>query len=126
MQKSVTFLIIVVSIIAVVIICTSVSQSSYAQQNTTKPVSFAKIFSEDKSLQSCTIIDKINYGCRTTIDVLYEDQSTVAIKSGYIDSIWKAVADVKKYGYKIDGITSYAISGQTGSKTVNILVVMSK
>ena len=90
-----------------VIICAIASQSSYAQQNTTKPVSFAKLFSEDKSLQSCTIVDNINYGCRRAVDVLYEDQSTVAIKSEHIDSIWKAVANVKKYGYKIDGITSY-------------------
>ena len=126
MEKSVIFLIIAVS--TAVIIYTSVSQSSYGQQNTTKPLSFAKLFSEDKSLLSCTIVDNINYGCRRAVDVLYEDQSTVAIKSEHIDSIWKAVADVKKYGYKIDGITSYAISEYSGggSKIVNILVVMSK
>jgi hypothetical protein len=61
------------------------------------------------------------------VDVLYEDQSTVALKSGFVDSIWKGVAEVKKYGYKIDGITSFPISDYRGGDTkVNILVVMSK
>ena len=60
-----------------------------------------------------------------TITVLYEDQSTVALKSRYVDSIWAGVAEVKKYGYKIDGFTSYPIS-DSGDTTVNILVVLSK
>jgi hypothetical protein len=66
--------------------------------------------------------------CYPTIDVLYEDQSTVALKSGYVDAIWKGVAEVKKSGYKIDGITSFPISNSYsgGDTTVNILVVMSK
>ena len=49
------------------------------------------------------------------------------MKSGYVDAIWKGMAEVKKYGYKIDGITSFPISDYRGGDTkVNIPVVMSK
>ena len=56
----------------------------------------------------------------------YEDQSTVALKSGFVDSIWKGVAEVKKYGYKIDGITSFPISDYRGGDTKVNILVMSK
>jgi hypothetical protein len=57
-----------------------------------------------------------------------QDQSIVALKSGYIDTIWKGVAEVKKYGYKIDDITSYPITSSVtrGDTTANIPVVISK
>jgi hypothetical protein len=93
----------VVGIVAVAAIVGS--QSSYAEQNTTMPINFTRFFSEDKAFQTCVEIGTSPV-CAPTIDVLYEDQSTVAIKSGYIDTIWKGVAEVKKYGYKIDDITS--------------------
>lgn len=105
------------------------SQLSHAQQTST-PVNFTKIFSESKDFKRC--IEGITglppgENCYSIVDVLYEDGSTVALKSGYIDTIWKGVAEVKKYGYKIDAITSYPISDYGSNRqTVNILVVMSK
>lgn len=47
-------------------------------------------------------------------------------RTSYADTIWKGVAEVKKYGYKIDDITSFPISDYKGDTTVNILVVMCK
>lgn len=125
MQKFAIFLIIVTGIISGAAVLGS--QSSYAQQNTSMPINFTKLFAENKEFETC--ISGLSTGpiCGPTINVLYEDQSTVAVKSGYVDAIWKGVAEVKKYGYKIDDITSYPISDFTGGDTtVNILVVMSK
>jgi hypothetical protein len=40
--------------------------------------------------------------------------------------VWNGVAGVKKYGYKIDGITSYAMIDEDGDNQLTVLVVMSK
>ena len=47
------------------------------------------------------------------------------IQSGYIDVVWKVVELEKKEGYKIDGISTYTTSTESGG-TVNVLVAMSK
>lgn len=124
MGKFVIFLTMVIGLISGAVILSS--QYSYAQQ-TTAPINFTKFFSENKEVQNCYTMTGVPE-CFPAIDVLYEDQSTVALKSRYVDAIWKGVAEVKKYGYKIDGITSFPISNSYsgGDTTVNILVVMSK
>jgi hypothetical protein len=124
MQKFAILMVIAIGVISGAAVLSS--QSSYAQQDTTMPINFTKLFSENKEFQQC--IDSSSMGplCAPYITVLYEDQSTVALKSGYVDVIWKGVAEVKKYGYKIDGMTSFPISDYTGDTKVNILVVMSK
>ena len=61
--------------------------------------------------------------CDPIIDVVYENQSTLVIRPAshitfQVDSIWKGVAEAKKFGYKID-----AVDRDTEGK---VLVVMSK
>ena len=88
-------------------------------------VNFSKLFYENEYFQVCFEIVKPGE-CYPVVDVLYQDGSTVALSSDYVDAIWKAVAEVKKSGYKIDCITSYPISKIGGGGTnVNILIVMS-
>jgi hypothetical protein len=122
-QNFAIYLIIAVGIISVLGVN---SQSSQAQQNAGNVANFTKFFSENKEFQQCIESSSLGQICAPYITVLYEDQSTVALKSGYVDVIWKGVAEVKKYGYKIDDITSYPISDYKGDTKVNILVVMSK
>jgi hypothetical protein len=101
----------------------------YAEQNVTMPpVNYTKIFSENKYFQTCIEpIGSYNPGCIPVVDVLYQDNSTVALRSQYIDTIWRAVAEVKKSGYEIDAMTSYPITSIGGGDNyVNILVVMSR
>lgn len=106
------------------------SPNAYAQQNSTTPlVNFTNLFSENTDFQLCYDRETSSTPrqCLPVVDVLYQDESTVALKSDYIDIIWKAVAEVKKSGYKIDDITSYPISNPVADGTnVNILVVMSR
>jgi hypothetical protein len=59
--------------------------------------------------------------------VLYQSSETIVLKSNTIDVVWRAVDVVKKDGYQIDDITSFAVSRLTSStQDINILVVMSK
>jgi hypothetical protein len=84
---------------------------------------FIKYFTDNRDFQS--YVNRSNYV--DTINVLYQDNSTIALKSHYMDSIWKAVSIVKKDGYKIDGITSFTETNlSTNNNTANLLVVMSK
>jgi len=103
---------------------------SHAQQNinttaTNPSTNFTKLFSSDPQFQNCDLGPN---SCFPIVDVLYQDPSTIALKSSYIDAIWKAVSAVKKDGYKIDDVTSYAVNelGSSSGKTINILIVMSK
>ena len=71
----------------------------------------------------------MNLPCVPTVNVLYEDPTTVVLTSSYIDTIWKAVSEVKKDGFKIDGMTSYTVTsgiGSSASNNVNLLVVLSR
>ena len=123
MQKLEIFLTIVIGLISGIAMLSS--QESHAQQNASSPVDFTKILGGIKEL--CSSGPEIPPPCPNDliVKVLYQDQSTVALQSVYVDVIWRAVAEVKKYGYKIDDITTYL--GDSGvSPTLNILVVMSK
>ena len=108
-------------------------QIVFAQQNntltTTGPTTnFTKMFSENKEFQTC-FEDFMPGICSPNVDVLYESPHTIALKSQYIDAVWKAVDAIKKDGYKVDDITSYSITtpiGGSNDNYVNLLVVMSK
>jgi hypothetical protein len=67
-------------------------------------------------------------GCVPTIDVLYQDPTLLVLQSEYIDIIWKGVALAQKEGYRIDAMTSYAVSGALSDSPnrINLLVTMSK
>lgn len=103
-----------------------------AQQNatlstTSSTINYTKMFSENKGFQKC--YDFMPDECIPTVDILYQSPKTIALKSDYIDAVWKAVDEIKKDGYKIDDITSYSVTSGFGSSTsnyVNLLVVMSK
>jgi hypothetical protein len=86
---------------------------------------YTKLFSENKDFQSC-----FKGTCVPAIDVAYQGQIMLVLKSGYIDTIWKGVELAKKDGYKIDGISTYVTTSDTlGSVkkgNVNVLVAMSK
>lgn len=73
--------------------------------------------------QSC---DTYSNKCTHSIDVLYESNHTIALKSDKLDTVWKTVDEIKQYGYAINGMTSYPISDGSGTRYINILVVMSK
>jgi hypothetical protein len=101
--------------------------SSSAQQNIT-PAStnlttdFKKFFTGNKDFQYCIKLTL----CSDKIDVLYQDNSTIALESSY-DMIWKAVSAVKKDGYKIDGFSTFAETDILGKdQKMKTLVVMSK
>ena len=65
--------------------------------------------------------------CPSTVEVLYEDPTLLVLTSGYVDAIWQGVALAQKEGYQIDAMTSYSVSGPSGSgNTVNLLVAMSR
>ena len=71
--------------------------------------------------------------CSPAIVVLYEDPSTIVLEATVVrqnqfeDITWKAVAEVRKDGYRIDDITTFSPSGNDPtSETVDMLVVMSK
>jgi hypothetical protein len=90
------------------------------------PVNYTKLFFENKYFHVCF---EFSGDCFPAINVLYQDNSTVAISSDQIDIIWRAVAEVKKSGYEIDAITSYPISSASkldSTTYVNVLVVMSR
>ena len=99
------------------------SQEQAYGQNQTQVTNFTQLFSTDKEFQLC-------YGgvpCIPVVDVLYQDPTLLVLKSSYIDTIWKGVAAAQKEGYKIDAVTSYAVSaGLSGDTNVNLLVAMSK
>jgi hypothetical protein len=128
MNKFITLSLIAMSIC--IGLCVLDMKPSNAQQNitntATNPITnFTQLFSSDKQYQNCDLGPN---SCFPLVDVLYQDPSTIALKSSYIDTIWKAVSTIKKDGYKIDGITSYAVNevGSDSGKTINLLVVMSK
>jgi hypothetical protein len=99
----------------------------YVEQNITMPpVNYTQIFSENKYFQSCSPPIAGLPECLPAIDVLYQDNSTVALSSDHIDIIWRAVAEIKKSGYEIDAMTSYPITAPHLGNYVNILVVMSR
>ena len=52
----------------------------------------------------------------------------LVLQSDYIDIIWKGVANAQKEGYRIDAMTSYAVSGvlTDSPQRINLLVAMSK
>jgi hypothetical protein len=99
---------------------------THAQQNASMPpINYTKLFSENNEFQYC--FDQIPQTgrCLPVVDVLYQDGSTVTLSSDYVDIIWKAVAEVKKSGFKVDAMTSYPDT-ERGGTDVNILVVMSR
>ena len=110
---------------ATFVLITFVSQPSFAQQNTTQ-TNFTKFFNETKTFQNCVDLTSGPPLCVPSINVYYEDPSTIALESDKVDLIWKAVAEVKKSGYKIDAITSYPLTSYGQTTNVHILVVMSK
>lgn len=85
---------------------------------------WAKYFFDNKDYQKCSEFNPDL--CTPTINILYESPTTLALSSENIDTIWKAVDEIKKDGYKIDDITSYDITAFESTTYVNILVVMSK
>jgi hypothetical protein len=93
--------------------------SNSASAQNTNTTDFTTFFKDNKDFRHCFEIDPSR--CVDTIDVLYQDNSTIALKSNYIDVIWKAVSIVKKDGYKLDGFSTYAADSD-----INTLVVMSK
>lgn len=135
MQKQSTTITNICILLCAITTITIIGYSSYttpifAQNNTnTKNVTdFATFFTGNKDFQHCSSINPSQ--CADTINVLYQDNSTIALQSTYVDSIWKAVSVVKKDGYKIDGITSYTTGGGgvgiDNIMDVNILVAMSR
>lgn len=108
----------------------SVIQTSNAQSNSSQTAisnsNYTKLFSESKEYQICYSVIEPEQ-CFPTIDVLYQSPETIVLKSETIDVLWKGVDLVKKDGYKIDDITSYAVSRMLDStQDINILVVMSR
>ena len=79
----VVILIVVVLVLGVMTFSLSSRFQSAAQQNTTQAVNFTKLFSENKEFQRCYTIINPAGECFPTIDVLYEDQSTVAKITNY-------------------------------------------
>jgi hypothetical protein len=103
------------------------AQQNDTQSSTNTSTNYTKLFAEDKEFQTC--LDFMPDQCIPTVEILYQSPDTVALKSEYIDAVWKAVDTIKKDGYKIDDITSYSITsgiGSSSSNYVNLLVVMSK
>lgn len=126
MQKFDIFLTMVVGLVSGAAMLMLSSQESYAQQNTTQ-TNFTKFFNETKTFQNCLGLTSGSPPlCVPSISVYFEDPSTIVLESDKVDLIWKAVAEVKKSGYKIDGFTSYPITAYEGRTNVHVLVVMSK
>jgi hypothetical protein len=50
------------------------------------------------------------------------------LQSDYIDIIWKGVAVAQREGYRIDAMTSYAVSSALSDSPmrINLLIAMSK
>lgn len=123
---------IIILTLAVMGVITTSYQFVFAQENNTLTgnnvaTNYTKLFSENKEFQKC--LDFKPDKCFPMIEILYQSPDTVALKSEYIDSIWKAVDTIKKDGYNIDDVTSYSITsglGSSPSNYVNLLVVMSK
>ena len=123
--------VIILTLAVMGVIATS-HQFVFAQENNTLTgnnvaTNYTKLFSENKEFQKC--LDSMPDKCFPMIEILYQSPDTVALKSEYIDSIWKAVDTIKKDGYNIDDVTSYSITsglGSAPSNYVNLLVVMSK
>ena len=56
---------------------------SHAQQTTTTtnaPTNFTKLFSENKEFQQCLELSTVTLPCVPSVDVLYEDPTTVVPK----------------------------------------------
>jgi hypothetical protein len=119
-QTTSTTIFITTTAIATIIFLGLIPQI-HAQQPQQNITDFTKYFAEttDTDFRHCN--NENPNSCFHIIDVLYQDNSTIALKSSYIDSIWKAVSAVKKDGYKIDGFTTFA-----ESQEINTVVVMSK
>ena len=128
-MKSIPIIILTIAVMGAI---TTSHQFVFAQPNNTltgsnSATNYTKLFSENKDFQEC--LDFMPDQCFPTVEILYQSPNTVALKSEYIDAVWKAVDTIKKDGYKIDDITSYSITsglGSSSSNIVNLLVVMSK
>ncbi len=117
---------------------TTIIQQAQAQpinQNTTtapgQVTNLTKVFNQTKDLQICVPPDvaKAIGGppCTSSVSVLYQSPRTLALKSGYIDTIWKGVDIAKRYGYKVDGISTYITkSSAENPGSVEVLVAMSR
>lgn len=104
--KSVSAIVSCIGIIFAGIGIISFSQSASAQQNTTStafnpPAPTITTKWDDFFTKSPKFGLEANDGL-LVIDVLYESDKTVALKSHYSDAIWEAVDYVKSNGYKID------------------------
>lgn len=104
--KSVSVIVACIGIILVGIGIVSFSQSASAQQNITAaafnpPDPTITTIWDDFFTKSPKFGLEANDGL-LVIDVLYESDKTVALKSHYSDAIWEAVDYVKSNGYEID------------------------
>lgn len=106
-------------LLAVSTAASTTAQTTASAINTTTPTTtttvtnFTQLLSQGKEFTNCE-----TGACIPYIDVLYQSPTTLVLKSGYIDLIWKAVDLAKKEGYKVDGISTYLI---TSSEATNLL-----
>jgi len=90
------------------------AQAQPINQNTTSATgqvtNLTKVFDQTKELLICVPpeVAKAIGGppCTSSVSVLYQSPRTLALKSGYIDTIWKGVDIAKGYGYKVDGMST--------------------
>lgn len=115
---------VTITVISLLLIEQSNQEQVYAQ-NQTQITNFTQLFSTSEEFQRC--LEYVPDTCIPTIDVLYEDPTLLVLKSSYVDAIWNGVAVAQKEGYKIDGMTSFAVGRITGGGSdINLLVAMSK
>lgn len=122
-----TTVIVIIGLVGVFSLLSSFLTPVFAQQ--INDTDFTTFFKDNKDFQFYAYATYPPTGCHDAIDMLYQDNSTIALKSQNMDMIWKAVLIVKKDGYKIDGISTYVTPEAVGTdifNTVNILVAMSK
>jgi hypothetical protein len=110
-----------ITLISIVLMEKPNHESAYAQPQGTN---FTQLFATDKEFHRCFE----DLTCYPAIDVLYHDPALVVLQSDYIDIIWKGVAVAQREGYRIDAMTSYAVSSALSDSPmrINLLIAMSK